>query len=253
MKSRENSLPSAKVPFLHEKQIEREADLLLDEYALKFAAVTAPPVPVDDIVETHLNLTLVYLDMKSLFPFGDVHGAMWFQRAQIGIEQSLDPFENPSRLGRYHFTLAHEVGHWRLHRQHFMANASQRLLFEDGTPHPDVVCRSSEKSQPVEWQANAFAACMLMPRKMIYEAWAKLRHEDDGPIAIGELRDLYSGTAEAIYHRGALVVDQETRDLAMKEIFCKPLAETFQVSPEAMRIRLESLNLFVTTKAKTLF
>ena len=253
MRNQANSLPLAKVPFLHEKQIEREANLLIDEYALKFAAVTAPPVPVDDIVEMHLLLTLLYLNMKSLFPFGDVHGAMWFQRSEIGIEQSLDPSKYPSRRGRYHFTLAHEVGHWRLHRQHFMANASQRLLFEDGTPYPDVVCRSSEKSQPVEWQANAFAACLLMPRKMIYEAWAKFRHEDDGPIAIGELRNLYAGTAEAIYYRGAPAVDQETQDLAMKETFCKPLADTFQVSPQAMRIRLESLNLFVTMKAKTLF
>lgn len=105
-----------------------------------------------------------------------------------------------------------------------MANTSQRLLFEDGTPHPDVVCHSSEKYQPVEWQANAFAACLLMPKRMIYEAWVKFRHEDDGPISIGELRERYAGTAEASYNRGALAVDQETRDLAMKEIFCKPFA-----------------------------
>lgn len=253
MNSDEASAPSARVPFLHEKQIEREADLLLDEYALKFAAVTAPPVPVDEIVETHLKLTLVYLDMKSLFPFGDVHGAMWFQRAQIGIEQSLDPYRNPSRLGRYHFTLAHEVGHWRLHRQHFMANSAQRLLFEDGTPKPDVVCRSSEKSQPVEWQANTFAACLLMPRKMVFEEWSKFHGEEDGPIAIAELRARYAETAESIFYRGEPPVNQESKDAAMKEHYCKPLADTFQVSAEAMRIRLESLNLFVTTKARSLF
>ena len=62
----QGSGPSAKVPFLHEKQIEREADLLLDEYALKFAAVTPPPVPVDEIVETHLKLTLVCVTISGM-------------------------------------------------------------------------------------------------------------------------------------------------------------------------------------------
>lgn len=252
---RRSTAPKSNIPFLHEKQIEREANLLLEEYALKFSAVIAPPVPVDSIAELHLQLALEYLDMKSLFPAADVHGAIWFQQSRIGIDQSLDPDANPSRRGRYHFTLAHEVGHWRLHRQHFVSNLAQRMLFGDGTPHPDVVCRSSEVSQPVEWQANAFASCLLMPRKLVHAAWTDFRQTDDGPVAIGEIRTLYQDVAavEPLYHRGHLAIDQESKDLAMKEDFCRPLSETFQVSPEAMRIRLEQLELLVTTKVKTLF
>jgi Zn-dependent peptidase ImmA (M78 family) len=253
MNDHRKSAAGSTIPFLHEKQIEREAALLLDEYAMKFSPVIAPPVPVDEIVENHLNLTLVYLDMKSLFPFADVHGAIWFNQGKIGIEQTLDPYHSPNRRGRYHFTLAHEVGHWRLHRQHYMANTSQRLLFDDGTPRPDVVCRSSEIGQPVEWQANTFAACLLMPRKMVHEAWDRLRGDDAGAISIGELRQQYSTMDESVFIRGEAPTNPETRDQAIKEHYCRPLAETFQVSPEAMRIRLESLNLFVTMKAKTLF
>ena len=252
---RRSSAPKSDVPFLHAKQIEREADLLLEEYALKFPTVTAPPVPVDGIAELYLQLSLEYLDMKSLFPMADVHGAIWFQQARIGIDQSLDPDANPSRRGRYHFTLAHEVGHWRLHRQHFVSNPAQRTLFGDGTPHPDVVCRSSEVSQPVEWQANAFASCLLMPRKFVHSAWTEFRGADDSPVAISELRKLYAETSavEPWYRHGQLAADQESQDLAMKEEFCRPLAQTFQVSPEAMRIRLEQLELLVTTKVKSLF
>ncbi|MCC7422906.1 MAG: ImmA/IrrE family metallo-endopeptidase [Planctomycetaceae bacterium] len=252
---RRNSAPKSDVPFLHAKQIEREADLLLEEYALKFPTMTAPPMPVDGIAELHLQLSLEYLDMKSLFPMADVHGAIWFQQARIGIDQSLDPDANPSRRGRYHFTLAHEVGHWRLHRQHFVSNPAQRTLFGDGTPHPDVVCRSSEVSQPVEWQANAFASCLLMPRKLVHSAWTEFRGADDSPVAITDLRKLYaeSSAVEPWYRHGQLATDQESQDLAMKEEFCRPLAQTFQVSPEAMRIRLEQLELLVTTKVKSLF
>jgi hypothetical protein len=253
--SGEGSSPKIAVPYLHEKQIEREADLLLEEYALKFSPVIAPPVPIDTIAEVHLKLTLEYRNMKSLFPIGDVHGAIWFQQSRIGIDQSLDPDSNPSRRGRYHFTLAHEVGHWRLHRQHFMKNPAQRTLFDDGTPHPDVVCRSSERSQPVEWQANAFASCLLMPRKLVYAAWSEFRQSDDAFITIAELRQRYAHEEGQgnLYVHGRLAIDEESRDVAMKELFCKPLAETFQVSPEAMRIRLEQLKLLVMTKPNSLF
>lgn len=250
---RRSSAPSAGVPFLHEKQIEREADLLLDEYALKFSPVANPPVPIDSIAELHLQLALEYLDMKSLFPMADVHGAIWFQQARIGIDQNLDPDANPSRRGRYHFTLAHEVGHWRLHRQHFVTNPAQRQLFDDGTPRPDVVCRSSEGNQPVEWQANAFASCLLMPRKLVYAAWSECRGVDDAPVALSELRSLYGDVTEPWYHHGQLAVDQDSKDLAMKEAFCRPLADAFQVSPEALRIRLEHLKLLVPMKVKSLF
>lgn len=253
--SGEGSSPKIAVPFLHDKQIEREAELLLEEYALKFSPVIVPPVPVDAIAEVHLNLTLEYLNMKSLFPVGDVHGAIWFQQSRIGIDQSLDPDSNPSRRGRYHFTLAHEVGHWRLHRHHFTKNPAQRSLFDDGTPHPDVVCRSSERSQPVEWQANAFASCLLMPRKLVNAAWSEFRQSNDGAITMAEIRQGYAheeGQGD-LYVHGRLAVDDESRDVAMKEQFCKPLAETFQVSSEAMRIRLEQLKLVVATKSNSLF
>lgn len=249
---RRSSAPNTGVPYLHEKQIEREADLLLDEYALKFSPVAKPPIPIDSIAELHLQLSLEYLDMKTLFPMADVHGAIWFQQARIGIDQNLDPDANPSRRGRYHFTLAHEVGHWRLHRQHFVSNPAQRTLFGDGTPHPDVVCRSSEVSQPVEWQANAFASCLLMPRRLVYGAWSSFRDGSDAPVAISEIRRSFDDAAP-LYHRGQLAIDQESRDLAMKEAFCRPLAESFQVSAEALRIRLEQLKLLVTMKENSLF
>ncbi len=94
-----------------------------------------------------------------------------------------------------------------------------------------------------------------MPRKLVYAAWTEFRQSDDGPVAIGELRSRYENVSvvEPLYHKGRLAVDQESKDLSMKEEFCRPLAETFQVSPEAMRIRLEQLALLVFTTPKSLF
>lgn len=244
----------SEVPYLHEKQIEREADVLLQEFSLKFYAVTVPPVPVDDITELHLQLALEYKDMKALFPFADVHGAIWFEQGKIGIDMALDPDVNPSRRGRYHFTLAHEVGHWQLHRQHYIKNPAERMLFEDGSPKPDVVCRSSERKKPIEWQADAFAANLLMPRKMMHTAWFELRG-DDKPVVMSDLRELYNINlaGEPLYCRGRIAESREDRDVAYKEVFCKPLADAFQVSPEAMRIRIEELKLLVEKRIPKLF
>lgn len=252
MMARRTRMPTSDVPFLHEKQIEREADLLLAEYGLKFSEIVEPPIPVDEFPELLLQLSLDLIDMQSLFPFADVHGAIWFAEGRIGIDQSLDPATHPARRGRYHFTLAHEIGHWRLHRQHYLKNPAQRALFDDGTPQPDVVCRSSERKKPVEWQADAFAANLLMPRKMLRAAWSGFRGAADGPVAISDLRARHSD-AEPLYLHGKQAADAESRDEALKEDFCRPLAERFQVSPEAMRIRLERLELLVTTKPNTLF
>jgi Zn-dependent peptidase ImmA (M78 family) len=252
--ARRNYGPRPEVPFLHEKRIEAEADLLIAEYEEHFESVVAPPVPVDDMVELHLRLALEFRDMKRLFPYADVHGAIWFEQAKIAIDQNLDPLVNSARVGRYHFTLAHEVGHWRLHRAYFKTNSAERRLFDDGTPQPDVVCRSSERKKPVESQADKFAANLLMPRKMIYAAWDEHRG-GDGPVAIKDLRTQFASTlaAEPFFYRGRILTEQKEKDVAIKEEYCRPIAKAFQVSPEAMRIRLETLNLFVNEKQPTLF
>lgn len=249
--ARRSAAPKSEVPFLHEKQIEAEANVLLAKYGEQFGVVTEPPVPVDEIAELLLELSLEYKDMKALFPMADVHGAIWFAQRKIGIDKNLDPDANPSRRGRYHFTLAHEVGHWQLHRQHFLKNPAERLLFDDGSPKPDVVCRSSERKKLVEWQADAFAANLLLPRKLVFAAWSDFRRGDDRPVEIGELHAGQSGST--LFYHGRLATTDDERDNAVKEEFCRPLAERFEVSGEAMKIRLEGLGLIVRHRPSTLF
>ena len=39
---------------------------------------------------------------------------------------------------------------------------------------PTVVCRSSQAKEPVEWQADFYASCLLMPRKLVMAAWDEM-------------------------------------------------------------------------------
>ena len=225
--------------------------MLLSQYSEIIEPVLEPPVPIEEMVGTVLQLRQRFLDMKALFPFADVHGAMWFEEALIGIDSHLNPDLHPRRLGRFHFTVAHEIGHWRLHRQHYIRNPAERRLFDDGTRKPDVVCRSSEHKKPVEWQADTFAAFVLMPRKLIHTAWAAFRGGDDRPVELKELHAANSGSP--LLYRGRPASTEEERDNAIKEDFCRSLAEQFEVSREAMRIRLEGLDLIVRKRPNTLF
>lgn len=219
------------VPFLHHKAIEEHAEMLLGEWALERAAITEPPVPIEDILELGLKLDFEIGDLRGTLGHDDVLGAIWFGDRLIKVDQSLDPTRNSRLLGRYRFTIAHEVGHWRLHRQHLMNDPSAAMLFEqDGTPA--FVCRSTAKPSE-EKQADMFASCVLMPRRLVFEAWEEWRGSRD-EVALADL---------------AFNPDDE---IAL-DAFCRPLAERFEVSAQAMRYRLEKLELIVKEVEPRLF
>ena len=83
-----------------DQDFQDEAPLLLAEYGRKHAQILAPPVPIDEIVELYLALQLEFHDMRQLLGVDDVHGALWVNEQRIGIDQRLDPAENPAKLGR---------------------------------------------------------------------------------------------------------------------------------------------------------
>ena len=67
----------------------------------------------------------------------DILGAIFFDERRIVIDESLDPEENPSKEGRYRFTLAHEGGgHWRLHRRPVRQGPGAGLACSTSRPPP---------------------------------------------------------------------------------------------------------------------
>jgi hypothetical protein len=209
------------VPYLAEELMERDAEALLTEYAQTCGAAVAAPVPVEDILEKHLKLTIEFDDTHRrfgvrrsplLYDYPDILGAIFFDTTQIVIDETLDPAGNPKKEGRYRFTVAHEGGHWRLHR-HLFANEPAQTA---GTPTPSVLCRSGQASVRVELQADFYAACLLMPRQLVMAAW-----DECG------------------------IVDSDCIETDEKALYCiaQPLADRFLVSATAMRIRLAKLGL----------
>jgi Zn-dependent peptidase ImmA (M78 family) len=237
------------IPYLSETAIERDAAALLAEYALARGVAIAPPIPIEDIVEKHLKLRIEFDDTHRLFGIprdpecgADILGAMFFNEARIVIDESLDPEETPGVEGRYRFTLAHEGGgHWRLHRWIFGRRSALDVLL-GALDVPSFVCRSSEAKRREEWQADFYASCLLMPRKLVIEAWRGRFGNTNACI----LKRKNRITLPAVVNDEIAAVlrsfDQQRDDEAMNE-FVRPFAAEFLVSMVAMRIRLERLGL----------
>ena len=244
-----------RVPYLHEEQIERDAAALLADYERSRGVTILRAVPIEDIVEKHLKLGIEFDDMHQLLRVPrsglgldpDILGAMFFDERRIVIDTSLDPEENPAKEGRYRFTLAHEGGgHWRLHRHLFAKDPAQASFLDEAAP-PSVVCRSSQAKEPVEWQADFYASCLLMPRKLVMAAWDEM-FPDRKPRVIAPSVPIEHPFVELprIECRIGNFDCSETDDNVLDGV-ARPLAEQFLVSPIAMRIRLEKLGLLHRT------
>ena len=213
--------------FVPRKTIEDGAQALLADYARRYHVSIQPPVPVEEIIEAHLGLAFDIEDLPRLLSVPSVLGATWFRSREVKIDQSLDPTVFPSKLGRYRFTVAHEVGHWELHRERYLSVEGQAAMFA-GDDHP-VICRSDDKSS-LEWQADCFAGYLLMPKAMVFAQW-EARHGG---------REPYVANAEIADQKARWGLGDDERPTV--EV-ARQMAHIFEVSAQAMQIRLVELGL----------
>ena len=199
--------------------------------------VVNPPIPIEDIIEKHLKLRLDFDDLHELLgvpqagPEPDIFGAIWVERREICIDQSLDPEEWPRIEGRYRFTLAHEGGgHWRLHREYLARDPNQASLFADHA-QPAIVCRSSQSKERVEWQADFYASCLLMPRALVVEAWQK-RFGNANPCILRRKNRMSVDRIDDPDMRAAVDKFECNQDKQALQDFVRPFAEQFQSFPD---------------------
>jgi len=219
-----------KVLYLKRSDIEAEAQKLLVEYGRRFEAVVEPPVPVEEIVDCHLGARLQFNDLNDGKKTKTVLGALNTETNEVIIDESLDPFEHPEKEGRCRFTLAHETGHYVLHRPQIIVELEQPSLFGDAPSVKLIVCRTLSHKDPMEWQADQFAGYLLLPRDMVLKSWQERRGDVQPYIAAGELSNLSARWRLA---------ENETPTVAI----ARDMARQFKVSGQAMQIRLVELGL----------
>lgn len=95
-------------------------------------------------------------------------------------------YEDENQKHRYRFTLGHEGGHGIFHTKHFYRDPNQ-MSFLETDDAPVIRCRKDmERTKPnprlwtdqdrMEWQANAFASSLLMPRTAVRNLFRTYDH-----------------------------------------------------------------------------
>ena len=197
-----------KVPWLAKKSIAAAATDVITDYETKIKRRVQPPIPVEKIIERGLNLRLGFYDLRKKLKLDDVLGATYVDEKIICVDSSLTENQNEGRLC---FTFAHEAGHWVLHRKlvgqacrtvedhtsirlcrpelkstvpnKFESDLGQSLKSAGyGVIGPNalqdhiggfIFCRVRDAKKPIEWQADYFASCMLMPEAAVKAAYCQ--------------------------------------------------------------------------------
>ena len=155
--------------------IEHRAERLLAGLPDYVWAGDAPPIPIDEIADTHFGLHV-----------RDVHPAQ--MREAPGIPELPDDetisgllipsigeiwvnaAEGEDWPTRRRFTIAHELGHHVLHRTGQQALFCRKAVVREEAP------ATTRAPLPVpEQEANAFAAAMLMPAELMRQHYERCR------------------------------------------------------------------------------
>ncbi len=228
------------IPYLERSEIRSAARRLRDR------AFDHPnPVPVD--VEA-LLFDFLYAEHDLAFfndePLGDsarrdVLGVTYPLKNEIHVDGHL---ADEGHTGRYRFTVAHEIGHWVLHRPLFLEAAEPDAPSDrwDDTPRlvtleRDVVGSDEDDDdadrsyRPEEWQANVFAIWLLLPDGALRREFERRFGEPSfEPPPIARAPEADSPLRPASRALAATAKDDHS-----------PLHESFLLSVEATAIAME--------------
>ncbi|MBE9117726.1 ImmA/IrrE family metallo-endopeptidase [Lusitaniella coriacea LEGE 07157] len=150
--------------FISKHAIECEALNILE--SMKACPNYAPKFPLDaSRVAEFLELDVVWDDIPN-----DEKGLI--AARILPLERLIEINENIPQLhsGLGESTIAHEIGHWVLHINVPKVDRAIELTRKGITmPVEPLLCRNIENLQGIEWQAQYFASCLLMPRYILQE------------------------------------------------------------------------------------
>ncbi|KYC43855.1 Zn peptidase [Scytonema hofmannii PCC 7110] len=151
--------------FIPKSEIERQANDLLAR--MQATPKYSPRWPFDATrVADFLDIGVVW-DSIPPDEQGPIAALILPTEREIVINQDV-----PGLHGGYgESTLAHEIGHWELHINHnVLGSCVERLEQGIEVNMPPFLCRNvSRQLKKIEWQAQYFASCLLMPQSKLEE------------------------------------------------------------------------------------
>ena len=148
--------------------------------------IKSAPIPIEKIAKA--------LTVQVRFsPFDDELSGMIYVKDGVPII-GVNSLHHPNRQ---RFTIAHELGHFQLHRQMITNQVHVDKNFPALMRDP----KSATGTERIEIEANQFAAELLMPRELIEQALAGKQFDidDDGPME--EIAKKFRVSKQALQYR----------------------------------------------------
>jgi Zn-dependent peptidase ImmA (M78 family) len=146
--------------------------------------IQKPPVHLETIAK-QLGITIKFEPFEE-----DISGVLY--RDQQGTIVGVNSFHHPNRQ---RFTIAHEIGHFVLHEMDIHVDKGYRMVLRDSV--------SSQAVDPLEIDANRFAAELLMPESMVRKDAEELLHDMEDESGLQELASRYRVSTQAMAFRVA--------------------------------------------------
>ena len=152
-------------PYLKNSTIEKESKKLLGDFNNKTGHKLSAPIPVFDIIE-YLGYDVDFRK-DGIYEDKNLLGGTLIDQKTIEINENLSDHE-----GRMNFTAAHEVGHIILHVPFYNEKHGKDVSEHKIISRKDGGFEGTKK-EPEEWQADKFAAFLLMPSGLVKKAFHK--------------------------------------------------------------------------------
>ena len=206
-------IATPRVAFISRHRIDR-----LAQQALKSISYIRGEVDLTKLVSREADVS--GLSVSFIEDSGSALGSITFNPLEIKIFAA----DSQSHLAR--FTLAHELGHHFLGHKRYMTREAIRAQDIDQS---QLITIPKGEVERLEWQANTFASCLLMPKEDFQAAFGLL------------LQHL------GIRNRGHghLYLDSQRDNVIQFHAVCNSLSEYFNVSKTAIRLRMRALELLV--------
>lgn len=126
------------------------------------------PFPFDEITKAEPDLEIKYLsDLDE-----NLSGAILY----LSENQKFVILVNSNKpKTRQYFTLAHELGHFYLHKK--LIKDGKGLVDKENTLDSSTILFRNDiaKNDQIERHANRFAAVLIMPEELVKDAWNELK------------------------------------------------------------------------------
>jgi Zn-dependent peptidase ImmA (M78 family) len=159
------------------QEIRNKAQALLKDDKLQ-----DPPVRLEAIAKK-LGIRIKHEPFE-----GDISGVLY--RDPNGTIIGVNSLHHPNRQ---RFTIAHEIGHFVLHEIDIHVDKGYRVVLRDSV--------SSQAVDPLEIDANRFAAELLMPEKMVRRDAAECLEDVEDEAGLQALARKYRVSTQAMAYR----------------------------------------------------